>query len=186
MSLIVINNPNEHINVGSEEINSLNKVTELNLNYYDSLNYYAENVDTINKIDVGILKKLMANKGIKPAVSSMKKHQIVDLLQKRIVNTLKIVDDEEDLTDGINKLKDGRYVAEIDGLPLVITNNRNNAILARDIAAYYIDGNNLRCQHKTHKLGVEKLRSWGKIHPLTLKLLQLIKEDESDYEFIDE
>ena len=143
-------------------------------------------MDIINKIDVGTLKKLMAGKGIKPAVSSMKKHQIVDLLQKRIINTLKIVDDEEDPIEGISKLKDGRYISEIDGLPLVITNNRNNAILARDIAAYYIDGDHIRCKNKTHKLGIEKLKSWGRIHPLTLKLLQLIKDDESDYEFIDE
>ncbi len=58
MSLTIIVNTNEQINVSREEINNLNKITELNLNYYDSLNYYAENVEIINKISVGDLEKI--------------------------------------------------------------------------------------------------------------------------------
>lgn len=164
-------NNSDKIAIGQDEILKLNVFCEKDINYEDGLLYYNENPEVINKISAEKLRKVMSGKGIKPAVSSQKKRELVELLLKRIQYTLEINEPAEEEIEGIYKLRDGRYLAEVDNFPLIITSNKNHAILTRDIAISYLDGSSDRCIHN-HNFSIEKLKTWGNIDPRTLQMLE--------------
>ncbi len=168
-------NNSDKIVIGQDEILKLNVFCEKDMNYEDGLLYYNENPEMIQKISVDKLRKIMTGKGIKPAVSAMKKGELVELLIKRIKYTLEMNEPVEEEIEGIYKLRDGRYLAEVDNLPLIITSNKNNAILTRDIAISALDGNQERCIHN-HNFTIEKLKTWGNIDPRTLQILENIPQ----------
>ena len=165
-----IPNNSDKIVLGQDEILKLNVFCDMDMNYEDGLLYYNDNPETIKKLSVDKLKKIMAGKGIRPPVSALKKNELVELLVDRIKFSLEKNEPAEEEIEGIYRLRDGRYLAEVDNFPLIITSNKNNAVLTRDIAVSFLDGHQDRCVHK-HNFTIEKLKTLGDINPITFRLL---------------